>query len=247
MWILAVDTSTRQGSLAVLQDTDVVAEHASDANVPYSESLIPDVEELLSRAGISMTSIDLFSVVSGPGSFTGLRVGLTAVKAWAEVLCKGVAAVSGLEAIASQVRSLGTASEPCLIASVLDARRGQIFGGVYKCEATPLDGDGLEPLGEEIVASPEEFIAMASARAGASVPVFASPTPDMIAAPVSRSSLRGARIVEVSGALAPAVGRLGYLRALRGDVRNALGVDANYVRRSDAELNWKGAWGAPIR
>jgi tRNA threonylcarbamoyladenosine biosynthesis protein TsaB len=247
MLILAVDTSTRQGSLALLHDADVLEEHTNRSDATYSDRLIPDVHDLLEKASISLTQIDLFAAASGPGSFTGLRVGLTAVKAWAEVFGKAVAGVSGLHAIAAQVRPLGTERDSGLVAPVLDARRGQIFGGLYKRQGAASEGNRLELLGEEVVASPEEFIAMVSAHAAGICPVFASPTPNVIAASLACSTLRRAQLAEVSGVLAPVVGRLAHLRALRGEVVDALRLDANYVRRSDAELNWKGAWGAPKR
>ena len=102
MLILAIDTSTRAGSIALLRDRQVLAEIAAREDTPYSTRLFRDLELLQSRAQFRMTQIDLFAVAAGPGSFTGLRVGLTAVKGWAEVHRKPIAAISGLEAIAAQ-------------------------------------------------------------------------------------------------------------------------------------------------
>ena len=85
MLILAIDTSTRAGSIALLRDTQVLAEIAAREDTPYSTRLFRDLAVLQSRAQFQMAQIDVFAVAAGPGSFTGLRVGLTAVKAWAEV------------------------------------------------------------------------------------------------------------------------------------------------------------------
>src|ERR1700689_2215935 len=102
MLILAVDTSTRTGSAAILRDSEVLAEVSGYEETPYSMRLFRDIALLQDRAGFRMDQIDVFAVAAGPGSFTGLRVGLTAVKAWAEVHGKPIAAVSGLEAIAAE-------------------------------------------------------------------------------------------------------------------------------------------------
>src|SRR5580698_7384724 len=130
MLILAVDTSARIGSVAILRDQEVLGEVSSDEKEPYSSRLFADLAKLLSELHLSMGEFDLFAVAAGPGSFTGLRVGLTAVKAWAEVYGKPIAAISGLEAIAAQSVSLerDLGAQAGVIAPFLDARRGQVFG-----------------------------------------------------------------------------------------------------------------------
>jgi tRNA threonylcarbamoyladenosine biosynthesis protein TsaB len=235
MLILAVDTSTRQGSLAVLRDEELLGEVALALDNPHSTGLFQSLEALLGRLKISLNQLDLFAVSAGPGSFTGLRVGLTAVKAWAEVLGKPIAAVSSLEAIATQVSpgpSVNAGSEDVVV--VLDARRGQIFGGIYRRA-----GNGLALLGQEVLLDMNEFLQVVMQESEGRVAVFATPTPALIEAAVERSPLRGARTVETSAVLARYVGMLGYRQARRGKVLNALELDANYVRRSDAEVKWK--------
>src|ERR1700674_3870338 len=134
MLILAIDTSTRAGSIALLRDREVLAEIAAREETPYSARLFRDLELLQSRAQFRIDQIDVFAVACGPGSFTGLRVGLTAVKAWAEVHGKPIAAISGLEAIAAEslIGVATNASNPHFITPFLDARRGQIFGAIYR-------------------------------------------------------------------------------------------------------------------
>src|SRR5258708_1390054 len=122
MLILAVDTSTRTGSAAFLRDSEVLAEVSGYEETPYSTRLFRDVALLQDRAKFRLDQIDVFAVAAGPGSFSGLRVGLTAVKAWAEVHAKPIAAISGLEAIAAEslVGETPTAAHPCFIAPFLD-------------------------------------------------------------------------------------------------------------------------------
>jgi tRNA threonylcarbamoyladenosine biosynthesis protein TsaB len=246
MLILAVDTSTRMGSAALLRDNDVLVEVSGYEETPYSTRLFRDVEQLQNRVNFSLHEVDLFAVASGPGSFTGLRVGLTAVKAWAEVHQKPVAAISGLEAIAAQSQTALTGGTPSTttgtmnlryIAPFLDARRGQIFGAVYRNEFPGERNLSLES--DESILSPDEFLEMVRGRvAGGSVD-FVSPTPEAISAARISEAFPGARAIPVSAVLAPAIGRLGFERAKRGDVLDAIRLDANYVRRSDAEAAWK--------
>src|SRR5258708_4654528 len=134
MLILSIDTSTRTGSAAILRDAEVLAEVSGYEETLYSNRHFRDVVKLQEQANFDLDQVDLFAVASGPGSFTGLRVGLTAVKAWAEVHGKPVAAVSGLEAIAyeSLADNAPEALSAAFIAPFLDARRGQIFGAVYR-------------------------------------------------------------------------------------------------------------------
>ena len=238
MLILAVDTSARMGSAAVLRDSQVLGEISGYEETPYSTRLFRDVALLQARAKCRLNEVDVFAVASGPGSFTGLRVGLTAVKAWAEVYGKPIAAVSGLEAVAAEffLQGAPVASNGHTVAPFLDARRGQVFGGIYR----RVSGEGmmLALSGTEAIVSPEEFIEWV--RAESSEPaVLVSPTPEVLPAPKVKEVLGGVRVERVPAALAPAIGRLGYARALRGDLLDPLGLDANYVRRSDAEVAWK--------
>jgi tRNA threonylcarbamoyladenosine biosynthesis protein TsaB len=231
MFILAIDTSTRAGSIALLRDREVLAEVSSREDTPFSTRLFRDLEVLQSRAAFRMNQIDIFAVAAGPGSFTGLRVGLTAVKGWAEIHRKPIAAISGLEAIAVQAKANDE-----LISPFLDARRGHVFGSTYRRSAA--EPGTLKLVGQEAILSAEEFLALVSANCDTRQAVLVSPTPDVLPLHLVESILPGARIEEVSASLAPMIGRLGFDRANRGDLVDPLGLDANYIRRSDAEAAW---------
>ncbi len=238
MLTLALDTSSPAGSLAVLRDEKVIGTVSTWTDEIYSSRMFRHLEFLLKELSLRLEDFDLFAVAAGPGSFTGLRVGLAAVKGWAEVYGKPIAAVSGLEAVATQSHS-GLS----LVVPVLDAHRGQIYFGRYRRTAEPGE-NRLALEGEECVMTPEEFIESLHARGGGSDYAIATPAPALISGAASRyetSQAAGGRIRvdEVSAVLAPHVGRLGYLRAQRGDVVDSLTLDANYVRRTDAELHWK--------
>ena len=229
MLILALDTSSPAGSLAILRDEKVIGVVSTWAEETYSARMFRHLDFLLRELSLDLKQFELFAVAAGPGSFTGLRVGLTAVKGWAEVYKKPAVGVSGLEAIAAQSHS----AAPLLI-PVLDARRGQIYFGFYR-----RGGNGLALEGEECVMTPDEFLEMLRSRAADTDFTIVTPEPEIISRQMSQIEKRTPSVEQVSSVLAPLIGRLGYQRAQRGQVSDALSLDANYVRRTDAELHWK--------
>jgi tRNA threonylcarbamoyladenosine biosynthesis protein TsaB len=245
MRILAIDTSTQSGGVAVMDDNSVLSSvfelaknenhgsHVPHASEEFSSRLFRYVDSALTRVGLTLPEIDIFAVTAGPGSFTGLRVGLTAVKAWSEVYGKPIAAISGLEAIAAQSRAADGA-DSSLIAAFTDARRGQIYGAVFERR----DGR-LHSHSPEVVARPEEFIDLVIRAAEGKQVRFVSPSTEILQEAIGASALRDSSIEKVLDDLAPWVGRLAFDRAQRGELVDALTLDANYVRRMDAELYWK--------
>ena len=207
---------------------------AAREETPYSTRLFRDLELLQSRAQFRMNQVDVFAVAAGPGSFTGLRVGLTAVKGWAEVHRRPIAAISGLEAIAAQANL-----NEGIVSPFLDARRGHVFGSTYR--RSPDHSTSLQLIGEEALLPVEEFLAQAKSNCAPAQSVLVSPTPDVLPIDLVESILPGARIEQVSATLAPMIGLLAFDRANRGDLVDALGLDANYIRRSDAEVARTGA------
>ena len=226
------------GSVAVLRDGELLAKISGYEETPYSARLFRDIAQLQERANFRMDQVDVFAAAAGPGSFTGLRVGLTAVKAWAEVHRKPIAAISGLEAIAVEWFG-GGGSRPSnaqFIAPFLDARRGQVYGAIYR----KIFGDamGFELASPESVLSIDEFFELVKEKSIEEIDLV-SPTPDMLPRTRIKEVLPVARVVQVSPALAPAIGRLGFERAKQGLLVDSISLDANYVRRSDAESAWK--------
>lgn len=130
MRILAVDTTTARGSVALLADGDVVAELRLASPEGHSSRLLPAVEFLLARLGLRPAEVDGFVVATGPGSFTGLRVGISTVQGLALGLGRPCLGLPALDALAARIKGMA----PCLVA-LMDAYRGEIFGGVYDAEA----------------------------------------------------------------------------------------------------------------
>jgi tRNA threonylcarbamoyladenosine biosynthesis protein TsaB len=234
--VLALDTSSPSGSLAVLRDEKVVGVVSTATGEVYSSRMFRELEFLLGELSLRMEEFELFAVAAGPGSFTGLRVGLAAVKGWAEVYRKPIAAVSALEAVAVQAHS-----NAGLIVPVLEARRGQVYFGLYR-RATGGAGEIRLVLdGEEYVMTPAEFFEALRERGGGAEFAIVTPQPELFSGGASRDEiavLRGA-VEPASSVLAPFIGQLGSQLARRGVLADPLTLDANYVRRTDAELHWK--------
>lgn len=236
MLLLAVDTAAPTGSLAVMHDADLLGVISTASDEAYSSRLFRQLEFLLRELQMETKDVDVFAVAAGPGSFTGLRVGLTAVKAWAEVFSKPIVAVSGLEAVAIQAHA---PNETSLIVPVLDARRGQIFAGVYRRTSS-----GLTQAEDERVCASDELLLQLAQQQTAEF-VFVSPSAtilDEFAEKIRTSDISNSascKLQSASSVLAPLIARLAMARAARGEFTDALRLDANYIRRSDAELLWK--------
>jgi tRNA threonylcarbamoyladenosine biosynthesis protein TsaB len=236
---LALDTSSPAGSLAVLRDERVIGAVSTWTDEIYSSRMFRHLDFLLEELSLGLRDFDLFAVAAGPGSFTGLRVGLAAAKGWSEVFRKPIAAISALEAIAAQSHSHASVVVP-----VLDAHRGQVYFGVYRRLVASGSDERLALEGDECVMTPEEFLISLDAHLDSSDYAIVTPAPELIQSLASRNeTARGVhgtvRIEQAWAILAPHIGRLGYHRALRGKLVDALKLDANYVRRTDSELHWK--------
>jgi tRNA threonylcarbamoyladenosine biosynthesis protein TsaB len=234
MIILALDTSSRLCSLAVLGDGELLSSTGGVSDEPYASRVFADLNRVMAQARVELAQIELFAVATGPGAFTGLRVGLAAVKGWSEVFGRPVAAVSVLESIAAQAQATRPAQ---MLAPVMDARGGHLYGGLFRRDET--DGR-LLAMAEEVVLSHDEYFRWVRQVAGSESPLFVTTTPEMVKAALAPSSLAGAALEEVSGELAPSIGRLGLARSRRGELVDSLALEANYVRRSDAETKWRG-------
>ncbi len=196
--VLAVDTTHESGSLALARGHAILEETPLHEPSGFAHVLYGHLARLLERHGIRPRDIDCFAAASGPGSFTGVRVGLAAVKGLAEASSKPAVAVSNLQALAS----FGTAP---LRAVMIDARRGEVYGAVYD--------DQLRLVAPEMVAPYE---------------VWVRSWPET-----------GLELISTGIPLAGAVARIAAARYTRGEASDPAALDANYVRRSDAELFWK--------
>jgi tRNA threonylcarbamoyladenosine biosynthesis protein TsaB len=222
MLLLAVDTSGKHGSIAMARcgpdDACEVIETAPLSGGTFSAELVPQIAALLDRHSFSKTDLGAFAVVSGPGSFTGLRIGLAVIKALAEVLEKPIAAVSLLEALASASQSRGR------VVAALDGGRNEIFLGEYE-----VGNSGMRLINERLLAR-DEWLQLASDAVIA--------TSDNTLAEAARTE--GHRVLEVERPRSDVIARLGWKKILSGEIVSTQALEANYVGRSEAELFAKG-------
>lgn len=232
MIILALDTCEARGSLAVLRDSDILQAIPHEGSADYSSWVLPTAQKALTASGLGIREVEVFAVASGPGSFTGVRIGLTTVKAWSEAYGKPVGSVSRLEAMAAQLQSGDK-----YLAACVDAHRDQVYGGLYR-----RDGSGLKLVEAEMVAAPQEFIDWVSQQSQNEPVGWISLDPEKVTTAEAwrERAGRGERVELSTNVLAPAIARIGRARALEGRLTDALGLDAEYVRRPDAEVFWKG-------
>jgi tRNA threonylcarbamoyladenosine biosynthesis protein TsaB len=218
--ILSVDTTHELGSLALLEESEVVEEVPLHAPDGFGHILFAQLGRLLDRHARRATDISCFAAASGPGSFTGVRVGLACVKGLAEATGRKVVVVSNLEAIAR----FGSAEQRAV---VLDARRGEVYGAVY--------GAAGEVLQDPVVA---RFPAWLDTLPDGEIEFLSTDFEPF------RHALEGTRFERsaISAAprvLAAVVGRMAHERFSAGLARDPADIDADYIRRSDAELFWK--------
>lgn len=232
MILLSVDTCDARGSVAVLCDGIESAVAVHDSSEDYSSWLIPAAQSVLNKAGLRFKDVDVYAVATGPGSFTGLRVGLTTIKGLAEVYGRRIAPVPRLEALA-----LVAIEQSEWVASFYDAQRGQVFGALFRRE-----GDLLHQQSASCVARMEDFIGAVGCLAPAGNVVWVSPDLELIEdqSAWQERSKKGDLAHKASKVLAGFVGRMGYRWAREGRLVEAVELEANYVRRSDAEIFWKG-------
>ena len=155
MLILAVDTTTPSGSAAILDGTRLVAEIGVESASTHSSRLLASVNLLLAGLQLKIEDIEGFAVAPGPGSFTGIRIGLSTVKSFAFASGKPVAPVSSLHALAWKLRD----SQARLVCPMLDAKKGEIYAGLYQ-----VDGGRLKESIAQGAYSPGDFLARLPAR-----------------------------------------------------------------------------------
>lgn len=232
MLILAIDTSGQSGGVT-LADANAgsfrVIESAPIAGGTFSAQLIPTLAALLKKHGYSVKDLGGFAAASGPGSFTGLRVGLSAIKGLAETLHKPIATVSVLEALAS----LGDRDGK--IAAAMDAGRKEVFLGLYdKSAKKPAqNSDHTLLLQREELLTQQDFLATLGTERPTAIITSDADIAELAAA--SHSS-----VVVVTPPGSEVIARIGAGKLLAGETVTVEALDANYLRRSDAEIFFKG-------
>lgn len=228
MKILAVETATIAGSVAVVDDAaGLIGEVRVDVKVVHAERLMPSIEWLLKASGVQIHEIDAFAVSIGPGSFTGLRIGLSTVKGFSYAAGKPVIPVPTLDAFA---RTLPFCNY--LICPMLDARKSEVYSALYKW-----DDVECKKIMPETAINPAELLQRLHERTifiGEGVKIYKELISDImrdnaVFAPASRMSPS-----------ASTVGEIALEKLKQGAIADPVSLTPFYIRKSEAELHWKG-------
>lgn len=227
MKILAVDTASKSSSAAVITKDRVLAESVLLTGETHSKTLMGVIGGVLQHSGLLLDDIDAYAVTTGPGSFTGLRIGISIVKGLASAGNKQIAGVSALDALALQV-----SFSNYLLCPMLDARRNEVYFAKYRCDQS---GE-MKKETEDNVGPPEKVISAIQEPClfigdGSMVyhDLIADKMGDLASfAPLFTNTVR-----------ASAVGHLGSIKIKNNDTYNAKTLEPVYLRKSDAEINKK--------
>ena len=232
--VLALDTTTRAGSAAVTRDDDVLTVVHGDATRTHGERLPGEMDRALNEAGVARHALGLLVVASGPGAFTGLRIGLAAMQGLAMVLNVPVVGVSALDAVAETLwLSRPGDRQPPRMVVWMDAQRGEVFDGRFVPASAAADLAWMAD-GDPNVGPPDEALARLPEtwREGT---LFAGDGAERYRDSIAAWS-QAASIVAHPAALAPALARIGRRRAQQGQAGPPHALQPLYVRRPDAEL-----------
>ena len=232
MRVLALDTTTRAGSVALVVDDRVVEERGGDPSRSHAERLPGEVMTILKDCDVDLSEIDVFAVASGPGSLTGLRIGIATVQGLAFVGRRRVVGISALEALA-QAGSVGVAPEST-VAAWMDARRREVFSALYRVgSADAFTTKRLEEVEPAAVGDPGVTLGR-WAHLGARPAMCVGDGAVLYGDLIGRSGFPRTAIVSPPP-LAGAIGRLAVAYARRGDAVDPADIRPLYVRRPDAE------------
>jgi tRNA threonylcarbamoyladenosine biosynthesis protein TsaB len=217
---LAIDTSTPMATVALLHGAEVLAEGERRVTT-HSERLLVTIDEVLRAGGVALATVDAIACGRGPGSFTGLRIGLATAKALAWSASKPLVCPSSLAALVGNLAD--RRPRPPLTVPCIDARRGEVFAGFFGA------GGEIEP---EAVLEPQ---ALAQKIRGRDAVILGD------GAAAYRHVFKGIELAadDRHAVRAREVGRLALARLKRGDVEDTGAVEPTYLRASDAETGRK--------
>ncbi len=235
--ILALETATRAGSVAVARGEQILSCVIGDATSSHSSDLIENVDRVLRKAGLQLGDVDVFAAAIGPGSFTGLRIGLATVKSLAVTLNKKCVGISTLAAVAH------AAAESERTVALLPAGRGEFFAQMFSVvgnDVTALD-EAMHIGPQKMLSKYQSYSQMIWAGEGAHAQI------ELLRAEAARRGILFGPKTDVNGSgwsvgpenekIAESVAQLAAREYRRGKTVEPEDLHANYVRPSDAEMN----------
>lgn len=221
MIVLGIETSASRGGIALVRDGQMLGERVFEEGLVHGREIAPAIKHVTDEAGVSLKSLDLIAVDTGPGSYTGVRIGVASAKTLAWALETKLAAVLSLDALAEAAKQLGP-----VIIPVLDARRGQVYTAAYEVksnEASRISGPAITGLDDFVRTLPAPAVLL-----GDAIERFPDrfPVRDGITHAPKEYWIPGARIIA----------ELGRRAAERGEFADSVSLQPLYLRPSEAEL-----------
>jgi tRNA threonylcarbamoyladenosine biosynthesis protein TsaB len=233
MVILALDTTTRAGSVTLMRDNALLDLYVGAADRTHATRLPGDLTDRLALHGLELQDVDLFAVAAGPGSFTGLRIGIATVQGLAFATGRPVAGVSALDALAEAARqepAVTARGATHLVAAWMDAQRGEVYAALYR--TTP---DGCETIDPPRVGTPTDVLAAWAGLLDSPEPIFIGGGA-LVYREVVDQAYPSAVVIDPTPPLTPAIATLAGRQASADLVGPPHAVKPLYVRRPDAEL-----------
>jgi tRNA threonylcarbamoyl adenosine modification protein YeaZ len=238
MLILAFDTTNEHGGAGVFRDSQCLASAPHEGPPDYSVTLFQEVSTVLEKARVQFGDIELLAVANGPGSFTGIRVGIAAGQGWGSTFRRPMRGVSLLEAMVDEAHP-----DTPKAAAIMDAGRGEFYCAAFRLvrASSPTSGSVFEPDGDGFVLKPEELARFLQPRGS---------NPDSLTCVVRERDAVACALQQtlpssyqwriVGGTLLPAIARVALRSYAEKRPPSPDELYAYYLRRPDAELNWKG-------
>nr|WP_276939557.1 tRNA (adenosine(37)-N6)-threonylcarbamoyltransferase complex dimerization subunit type 1 TsaB [Helcococcus sueciensis] len=223
MRVLAVDTSTMMSSISILEDDKIIADSSINQEETHSEMLVPLIKRMLDDLKIKANDIDLFAIAKGPGSFTGLRIGMTSLKAMAQALDKPIIGVSTLKGMAYSIMNDG------YVLAIIDARGKRYFAGLYKW-----NNDQLEMQFEEIIEENELEKRIQEIDKITIVGEAISKLPNKI------KEFSNVKLSHpgLNNGISRNIAVLAKEKYEKGEIDNTFDITPNYLRKSQAEISF---------
>lgn len=230
MFVLGIDTSTRAAGAAVAGEGRLISERFINNLKTHSQNIIPMISQVMDDAGVKPSDLHGVAVTGGPGSFTGLRIGMSVAKTMGLTLNLPVISISTLRVLAWNLfRADG------LICPILDAKKNEVYTCVYKSVDKGMDEvfrpAALAP--EQLIARLEDFSGEKVHFLGDGVPVYG----DSIKAELGQRAFFASMINSLPRA--SAVAELGMAKLLAGSIHDSTFLQPVYIRRSEAEITWE--------
>jgi tRNA threonylcarbamoyladenosine biosynthesis protein TsaB len=227
MLILSLDTTTRTGSLSLEDEGELLETFIGDGGRTHATRLPGDILDVLSRHGKTLADIDLYAVAAGPGSFTGLRIGIATVQGLAFAHGRPVVGVSALEALAEA----GGAQAAPLVAAWMDAQRGEVYACLYRRSDCR-----WASVADPVVGRPDAVLSAWSAWTGETAVRFVGDGAVAYGSLIDEAFGQRGEVVRPVPALSPAIARIGRLEARGEHAVHPRAIRPIYIRRPDAEL-----------